>query len=496
MNLRPIIASSLKRAFNASSRLPAASAYIFAVAADKGFSLLTMPLMAHELTPASFGQLDVAVSVLEFIGILATLGLAETCIRFTAGDGAGCSRRAEIASEFLGAGVLSAVLLGVAVQVFLRPIADWIGVSVDPIALRVAAAGVCAAGLIELPLVWLRLDGRGWRFFAFVGVRATVQAAATVTVLLAGGKAASLLIANAIIALGFAATLVAFQIRETGIRFSLAPLPLMARYGLPLVGGLVAMFALGNCDRWFLAGHVPASEIAYYGLAAKLGLITAVLYQPFLLWWIARRLAILSGQGPAKLALAWGQGVGLLIFSGLAVALIAPAFICVAFPGAYRKAIEYIPLLVLISVLNELCTLTNTGVYATSHGFRVLAVNAAGAAAAIAGYALLVPSQGVPGAIEATIAAHLVRLGLFVRLGRGAAPAPYPWASAGIAASLAALSVMFAPPAADLVLRTAWLAASGLLLAGALLSLGLVALPGAVEKKLPRLPFRMFARNG
>ncbi len=496
MDLRSAIASRLTGIFRVPKKLPPASAYILAVAADKGFSLLTIPLMAHRLAPSSFGQLDVAVSVIEFMGILATFGLAETCIRFTAGDGAGRSGRQKIAAEILGAGLLCAALFAVAVQIFLDRIVALIGVTVDPFALRVAVAGACAAGLIELPLVWLRLNGRGWKFFSFVGVRAAVQAAATVTVLLAGFGVAGLLISNGIVMIVFAAALLASQIRETGLRISLASLPLIARYGLPLVGALVAMFALGNCDRWFLVGSVPSSEIAYYGLAAKLGLITAVLYQPFLLWWTPRRLVILSDEGIGRLASAWGEGVALLIFSALVVALAAPSFIVVALPDAYRKAMYYLPLLVLISVLNELCTLSNTGVYATSHGFRVLTVNSAGAAAAIAGYALLIPSQGVMGAIEATIAAHLVRLGLFLWLGHRAAPAPYPWTSAAIAACLAALSVVLAPPATSLLLRGAWLTASCLLLAGTLVSLGLVTLPAAMERKLSRLPFRMFARHG
>ena len=46
-------------------RLPPAVAYIVSVLLDKGFSVLTIPLVATYLPPNRYGQLDVAVSVIE-----------------------------------------------------------------------------------------------------------------------------------------------------------------------------------------------------------------------------------------------------------------------------------------------------------------------------------------------------------------------------------------------------------------------------------------------
>src|SRR5271165_7685547 len=165
--------AALETFLQALARLPPASAYIFAVAADKGLSLLTIPLMANRLSPSSFGELDVAASAVEFIGLLMTLGIAETCIRFSHAAPSGNS--ATPASIF-GAAIVLALSLGAAVQLLLHQIIGAIGIVIDPAAVRVAAAGVCATGLIELPLVWLRLKGHPWRYLAFVGTRAAVQA--------------------------------------------------------------------------------------------------------------------------------------------------------------------------------------------------------------------------------------------------------------------------------------------------------------------------------
>jgi O-antigen/teichoic acid export membrane protein len=472
-------------------KLPPASAYVFAVAADKGFSLLTIPLMANRLSPASLGEFDVAVSVIEFIGLLATLGIAETCIRFSRSDVPG---KPEATAGIFGAALLLAAGFCGIVQLCLVPAARAIGIAADTSALRIAAAGVCATGLIELPLVWLRLNGHRWRYLGFIGARAAIQAVATVAVLLAGFGAKGLLISNGVLLLAFAGALSTAQFLQTGIRFETAPFPLIARYGLPLTGGLLAMFALGNCDRWFLSGRVPPQDIAFYGLAAKLALVTAVAYQPFLLWWSARRLAILREEGLDKLAEAWGQGISLLMLSALFVALAMPVFIDAFFPASYGAAAFYLPLLVLISVLNELCSLCNTGAYAMSHGFRVLAVNAAGAAVAISAYAALIPAQGVMGAIEATMLAQLVRLGLFLVTGRKAAPVPYPWDLAAIAACLVAASISFAPPASDYLSRGLWLLGSEAVLGAALIAIRLLTVPPSFSNFCARLQLRLLPR--
>ena len=105
----------------------------------------------------------------------------------------------------------------------------------------------------------------------------------------------------------------------------------------------------------------------------------------------------------------------------------------------------------LAAALNELCSLVNVGAYAGRHGYRVLGVNSAGAAVALAGYVALTHPFGVWGAIAATIAGHGARLALYLRLGRVDAPIRYPW---GLAAALSGIvaflvvGVKLAPSAA------------------------------------------------
>jgi len=463
-------------------------AYVAAVGFDKGFSIITIPLMAHFLSPDEFGRLDVAVSLIEFTSLIFTLGLADTVMRFASMEAARRAQR-RCAAELLGAGLVIVAVLALLLQLCAPWLIAFVGIAIDETAVRWGLAGAAATGLIEMPLIWMRFRDQAWRFFGFIAVRAVVQASATIGVLYAGGGASGVLIANAVVALSFAGVLLIAQIRRTGLGFSAQAMRSVGGYGLPLVGGLLAMFALGNCDRWFLSGTISDAEIAFYGLAVKLGLATALLNQPFMLWWNARRIAMLARPGGlSEIAGAWGRGVSILLMSGLFVALAGPIFIHTAFPADYARAIVFLPLVVGISLLNELCSMSNIGCYAASHGLRVLLVNVVGALVALALYALLIPGYGAFGAIAATIAGHLARLWLFLLLGRQRAPVNYAWGPFLAAGALAAGLIWVAPPADALIARASWTLAALLVLAALLYRTGLAGIsPGSLADLRARL---------
>jgi O-antigen/teichoic acid export membrane protein len=254
-----------------------------------------------------------------------------------------------------------------------------------------------------------------------------------------------------------------------------------------LVGASLSMFALGSCSRWFMSGRVPDAEIACFSLAFKLALIVPLLLQPFALWWNPQRIAILSEpDGLERSAKAWRLGFSVLVTAALAVTLGGAVLIHLALPPSYAGAAQYVPLVVLICFLNELNTLCNVGAYARSTGYAVLAVNACGALAAIAGYFALTPVFGINGIIAAMIVGHVVRLGLFLWLGQKAVPMAYPVVAAGIILSMAFLAVWLAPTASHIIARVGWSFVVGLAVSSAFVALGLVEFPARLLSRLSR----------
>lgn len=473
-------------------KLPASWPYVASIALTKGFSLLTIPLLANVMAQEDYGRLDVVVSFMEFLGLVFAMGLADTLFRFASIEENGPARR-QVAAEIIGTGVLLALLLGVVVQLavplFLRVMPLEFGEG----AIRAGFLAATVSGLIALPLAWLRLQGRPFNFLLFTAARGLFLAVSTIVVALCGLGVEAILYSNAAVDALIALAILVSMVRETGISFRLAAFRRTVTYGLPLVGGSLAMFALGACDRWFLVASVPAAALAYYAVATKLALAAPLLMQPFSLWWLAQRIVILEREdGLAESARHVGAGFAILITSAVAITLAGPLFIHWTMPADYLRATDYLPFLVAVMVLNETNTLVNVGVYRRSHSFLVLMINATAALVALAGYALLIPAHGIGAAIGVTLFAQTIRFGLFVFFGRKAAPISYPFRNAAILAGFAVLIVYAAPtPPHDGALLLFIMIALPCLL-GAAHMLGLIALPIAEGKRvLPRLAARV-----
>ena len=419
-------------------RLPAAATgallYGLSLALAKGVSLLLMPWVAAHLAPGEYGRLEVVSTTLEFVGLVLSFGLADTLFRF-AGVLSGPDEQKQRAAQIAGAALLLAVGCATLLQLAAPLVRALLPIPVSDGVFRLCLLAVAAGGLIELPLAWLRLCDRPRHFLVFMALRAALQLVLVATLVALFADAESVLAGSSIAELVLGASLSILQLRTSGFAFSRDSWGWLRAYSLPLLVSGLAAFALGSCDRWFLAGHVPVADIGRYAIAGKLALAAAFLMQPFGMWWYARRLRVLAEpDGLRRSADSVALGFAVLAGAAATVAIGGPAFIRLALPASYEGAAVFVPWLVLASVMNESASLLNVGVYARRTAWRVAAVNGAGAVAALVGYALLIPRAGVDGAIAATLMAQAVRIAGFLWAGRVDAPVPYRVVSMATAA--------------------------------------------------------------
>ena len=389
--------------------------YALSVALGKGLSLVTLPVLARHLPPEDFARLDMAASVIEPVGLIAGLALADTLFRFAQADD---TARKAVMRRLLGLGLLIAFALCVLVQIVVVPLILTRPNMPGEIALRAILAAASFGGLIELPLAFLRLHGKPLGFLGFVAARSLGQAGLLIVLLQSGYGVDALLMGNALLDGLIITALLLTLPKGIGRAFdaSVPGIPDIARYGGPLLLGGLAMFVLGACDRWFLAGAVEPTKLAHYALAAKLALALALAMQPFALWWYPRRLAVLNApDGAQKTARFWFIGLALIGASAVLAMGAARVLVLGFLPESYHGAVPYLPALLLIVALNEIASLSNGASYAHAHGWRVLSVNSIGAGVALLLYGLLIPHLGLMGAIIATILAQAVRVVLFIR---------------------------------------------------------------------------------
>ncbi len=442
----------------------------------KGFSLITIPLYARYLGPAEYGKLDIVVSVIEFVGLCASLGLADTLYRFASSGSVMERSRAE--GQVFGSGLMGALFIATIVQFLVPFIRDFFSMTIAIAPLRAGLFAATITGLVELPLAWMRLHNHTLRYLAFVTGRSLSQIMLTWILLRQGHGVAAILYATLSINLASVTVFATLSAHSCRLVFSSIGFTNMAHYGLPLVGGGLAMYALGTFDRLFLAKAVTPQDIGHYAIAAKLALATALFVQPLALWWYPKRVAVLrEPDGIARNAKVWNLGFTILMAGASFAALGLPLFIEFGLPHVYAPALKYLPWLILASVLNELVSLSSGGAYLRRGGYEILIVNSAAALIALIGYIALIPSFGVTGAIAATLAAHLVRLAIFVFRTKITAPVPLFTAPTLLVSLAALIPVLVALQGISLALRLALVVTTPLLVFGYALMFGLVSVP-------------------
>ena len=456
------------------NRLPAGWPYVASIIVTKGFSIISIPLLANFIPPSEFSRLDVAASFIEFLGLVFAMGLADTLIRFTSLEKE-AGKRNSVASEIIGTALLLALGLGIAVQLLVPAFLDSLPIMFEEGAIRAGFFAATLSGLIALPLAWVRLKDQPLMFLFYTGTRGVLQAITTISVAWAGYGIEAILYTNAAVDILISTVILTIMIKETGVKFKVAAFKRTCLYGLPLLGGALAMFVLGALDRWFLVGNVPAHDLAHYAVATKLALAAPLLMQPFLLWWGPQRFRVLEEpNGLQRSAETIGMGFTVLLVSATIINLIGPLFIHWTMPAEYMAATLYLPWLIGIAVLHESNTLLNVGVYRKKHTFLVLLINGSCAMVALVGYWLFVPDYGIVGAIGATIAAQALRLVLFVTIGHHAAPIPYPFLRTGILALMTTAFVWFSPSVFSSVAVIGWAITGVVILAVTATTLGLV----------------------
>ncbi len=441
--------------------------YAGSIAFEKGFSLVTVPLMAAYVVPSDYGDYELVLSLCVFVLVFSALGVGDTLIRFASGRSE--QDQSKYAAELLGTIICFAIVFGAFVQALAGPAVQLLVIKCDMTAVRWTLLASSVNGLIELPFVWLRFRDHATLFFWFSILRSISHVVATWAALVLDQGVEGVIILNAWVGLGYALVLVSWMIWDTGVVWSRALLRNVLVYSLPLVGGGLALFSIATLNRWFLSGAVTTAEIGLFGLAMRLAMAASLIAIPLNMWWYPKRIAALaSPEGRAQYAQVWGYGMATILLPSMGLALLGPVIVQLIFPLSYNGALAYLPGAILAMAMSLVAQFSNGGVHARGDGMGVLAIDAIGALTAVTLLFVLVPEFGVHGAIASMVMAHTIRAILFHVCGQRVARVEHPMFGIALASALAVLAVWLAPDETALVARVVWALACGIGLVGVL----------------------------
>ena len=399
--------------------------YGLSIALMKSVSLIMLPITAHYLTPNEFGQLELLTSIGIVCSILVGLGLEHTLFRFASGNG-DIKKNKQGAAAILTLSLIAGMIALGGFWLITPTIIANISVDISELQLRLILTVISLEGAVAIPLAWLRMNDKVLSFFLATSLRTVAQALLIVLFLMSGFGVDGVLEACLIAAVVQALILSALMIADVGMVFKFSQFKKFLFYSLPIVASGIIAFTLAGLDRWLLAAFRPLSDVAIYGIAAKFAIATVLLVQPFGMWWLPKRLAIIKQQGGEKIAAHYiSIGIMIVMVVAVFVSLVSPFLIHWLLAPTYHQAIDYVLWLILAMAFKEIGELVNIGCFIGKSTYLQLAINTICAAVGLTTMWLGIEDWGITAVVAALNFAYLSKAILFFIVSQRLLPLPY-----------------------------------------------------------------------
>jgi O-antigen/teichoic acid export membrane protein len=412
--------------------------YALAGAVSQGMSFLLFPLLAHVLTPAEFGVVDLLAVLATLVHLTIALEIVQGMARQLP-DSAGVAERRAYASTalwFTVAVYTPFALVGLALAGPLT--AAFLGPAIDPDVLRIAVVTAWVTGVMYVGQNTLRFELRPRAFAMVTVVLAAVTAATTALLIVTlGGRAEYALAGQLAGATAGGATALWLARANYGLHFDRAKLRIMLAFSVPLVPASVGVFLNSYADRLAIKATRSLADVGVYGVGLRLSLVVGLVLLGFQGSMTPLVLSHYREPGtPAALARVFRIFVLLALTLFVAVSVFAHEALAVLTAPAYQRAERLVPPLTAAAFL--------AGMYIFAPGLTIArrtrpmaAISVAGGLANVALAFALVPVIGMQGAAIAFLATSAGSFAALMTLSQRAYHVPHDWRRLGSAVAMA-----------------------------------------------------------
>jgi O-antigen/teichoic acid export membrane protein len=398
---------------------------------SKAAAILMLPLYTHYLAPSGYGVLSLIQITLEIVSIFAGAVIVGGVFRFFFKAETEEDRQAVVwtalvilsisygtaaLATFVAAPRISASLFGA------FPDGAWL--------IRISAGALAGEGLLLVPFAYLRVRERSRLFVVMSLLKLGLQLVLNIVFLipLAMGVAA-ILLSTLISNLLFAMLLTWFMLRDIRFRLSWDATRSLLRFGVPLIGTTLAMFALHYGDRYFLQAVAGAATVGIYALAYQFGFaFLALANEPFLMVWEPLRFKVAEHPDHDRIYARCFIYLNLaLVTLGTLLALFAYDLLRVVATPAFRSAADLVPIILTAYLFHAWTNFHSVGALVTERTEMITLTNCVAAAAALFLYWLWIPRLGAMGAALATLVAFSLRWALLYVVSQRLWRVQYAW---------------------------------------------------------------------
>ncbi|AGH97795.1 flippase [Micavibrio aeruginosavorus] len=406
--------------------------------ASKVIAFFTFPLIAAVLSPASFGTLELIVTIVGLFGLFINCGLNNATQRFYWDADTSLSERPVIVSTaffillFLAFVFTCAIFLTMPITIAL----------LDRLHLPVTFYGIIAAVFLLITtqstqfiqdVIRLHFKPVNFLIFTLLG-RVLVAFSAVVAVLYFRAGVDGVLIAQALV--GFAVFPIGLYLvrQDLTVKISSEWAKTLVRFGHPFIYAGLAYWLFGSMDRWMLASMSSVEEVGVYSVSYRFATIVLFASAAFGQAWSPHAIKIKSDYPESYRAVYFNVLLCLLYFMlivGGGIALFSGEIIAFLMPDEYALSAFPLAILCFGIVLQATQQITAIGISLEKRTGILMQMAWVAAVVNLVGNWFLIPDFGAVGAAWATFISYFVlTVGYFVR-SQQLHPIPVDWFKLG-----------------------------------------------------------------
>jgi O-antigen/teichoic acid export membrane protein len=395
----------------------------------KSLAFLLVPLYAHFLAPAEFGQLELVLATVALVDVVITAGMDGVFARFYFDrDEPGWRRR--IITLYLLIESVYPALVVFPLVIFSASLSDRIfGVETYAAFFTIALVDIYLTNLVDLPMNLTRLRRKRRRFAFYSLARGLTQIVFTVLLVAVWHLGVKGILIASLVSVGVAFVLTLREyVFDLTRRIDWRTGREMVQFAWPGIIGGLAFYGMNMLDRFFVKHFHGLADAGLYGVAFRYSQFVVVAVLAFRMGWTPWHYPWLrSGRHPQMVA----RGGTYYFFATGFLAVLVAAWILPVFhllmPETYWDATRAVAPLALAAVCMGAYTVFAVGLNVTKRMRLLPPLAVCGAALAVGLYFALIPPFSFVGAAWATVGAMAGLSLLVLAVSNRIYPIPWDW---------------------------------------------------------------------
>lgn len=315
---------------------------------NRAISFVLLPLYTHYLSPKEYGILELLDLTNYIIGMFLAMGISQSVVRFYHEYPEEGKKKLVLSTGAIAVWLLAAVWLcgllfgtkAVSSLVFRTP-------EYHRMFAIIFVSMVLGLGN-EIPMTYLRIKERSLVFIGISTLRLLLTLSLNILFIVKYGMGPTgVLLGGAISTASVSLVLIPYFLRQVGGGFSPALAWPMFKYGFPLIGNWVGLFAVHYGNRFVLQHLASLNDVGIYSLAYKFGMIpNMVILNPFWMIWSPKQFEVAKEPNAGEIFASVFTYFALIqIFFILCLSATVADLIRIATDPAFHDAGRLVPIL-------------------------------------------------------------------------------------------------------------------------------------------------------